>query len=306
MQCDDTTCVLPEGVDLEVSGTVTATRGAFDSLEVAGRCPMGYEQDPSEAGFTLCRQEVAAGRFDEMVKVGPFWVDKYEMSVWANSDCTGAQFGDTANNWAIQGNGSDFAVNDVYGCSIANETPTRFVTWFQAAQSCLASGKYLCRNAEWQLAALGTPDPDTVAPIATDPVCNIWDGLLPRGAEWGVPNTITRTGSAEECISNAGANDMVGNLAEWVEEWGVSPYDSLANDYAAAFSWPPYDYGDDATWGINGRAYDGVEYVEGLPVAVIRGGDWADGSAAGVYAISYMNAPSTSEWRRGARCCRGY
>ena len=41
-----------------------------------------------------------AGGTDRMVKVGDFWIDKYEMSAWQNADCTGTQYGASADNWS--------------------------------------------------------------------------------------------------------------------------------------------------------------------------------------------------------------
>ena len=303
--CSGGVCQVPDGADLLVNGTISASHGSFDSVYFNRDCPMGYQRDETETGFILCKREVDSGRFDEMVKVGSFWIDKYETSVWDGSDCAGQQIGAVLNDWSVQGNGSDFALNDVYGCSLYDVVPTRFVTWFQAAQSCLASGKRLCRNAEWQMASLGTPDNETEVPA--NPVCNIWSGLLPASAiVWGVEGMITRTGNAAQCISNIGANDMIGNLAEWVEEWGIGGKDWQEDDVSGTAPWPGSAYNVDGTWGIDGRAFNGNEFINGLPAAVVRGGDWEDGIAAGAYAISFFNAPSTSEWRMGTRCCLSY
>jgi len=39
--------------------------------------------------------------------------------------------------------------------------PSGCITWFQANQACLLSGKRLLTNREWQGAAASTPDPGT-------------------------------------------------------------------------------------------------------------------------------------------------
>src|SRR5262249_43834089 len=52
----------------------------------------------------------------------------------------------------------------VYALSIPGVKPTACITWFQANQACLLSGKRLLTNREWQGAATGTPDPGTRTP----------------------------------------------------------------------------------------------------------------------------------------------
>ena len=128
--------------------------GTFDTLDVnhltvamsiwLPECPSGYERDTGRADIVLCTN----GR-DEMVKVGDFWVDRYEASVWSAADCTGTQYGNT-DDWAtVAGtfpyHGS-FTV-PLYACSVTGVTPSRYLTWFQAQAACTASGKHLITNA---------------------------------------------------------------------------------------------------------------------------------------------------------------
>jgi hypothetical protein len=47
----------------------------------------------------------------------------------------------------------------VYAVSIPGVLPSACLSWFQANQACLLSGKRLLTNREWQGAAAGTPDP---------------------------------------------------------------------------------------------------------------------------------------------------
>jgi hypothetical protein len=97
----------------------------------------------------------------------------------------------------------------VYAVSIPGVMPARFITWFQAGAAARNADKRLPTNAEWQVAALGTPDTGGADDEAT--TCNT-DGDAP--AEGPTP-----TGSRAGCVSDVGAFDMAGNLWEWVADW---------------------------------------------------------------------------------------
>src|SRR5262249_26609182 len=97
---------------------------------------------------------------------------------------------------------------DVYAVSIAGVQPAGWIGWSQAQAAARNSHKRLPTNAEWQAAALGTPDPQGL-PGAED--CNTF----------GSAND--PTGSRANCVSDVGAFDMVGNVQEWVTEWAPTP-----------------------------------------------------------------------------------
>jgi len=227
-----------------------------------------------------------------MVKVGSFCIDKYEASVWTEEAGAGTQIGQSSDNYDASCGGTD--TGNAFACyaySQAAVTPARYITWFQAQQACGNAGKRLCTNAEWQMAAAGTPDPGADGGVDG---CNV--------ASSGTPAT---TGAHSACVSRWDAYDMIGNLWEWVADWYVAGtnYANSGLDGTAYTNWPT-GYGSDTTWNVGGRAYNGTAWVDGLPAAAIRGGCWGNGTYAGVFAFYVHNAPSSWSNSIGFRCCK--
>jgi formylglycine-generating enzyme required for sulfatase activity len=150
-------------------------------------------------------------------------------------------------------------------------TPSRFLTWFQAAAAARNAGKRLPTNAEWQAAALGTPDP----------------GASPGPADCNTNSAGPRlTGARATCVSDVGAFDMVGNVWEWVADW--VPLSTTC--VPALFA------GD-----LNCLA--GASTTAG-PGALFRGGGFSNGTNAGVFAVYGSLSPSGSSEGVGFRAAR--
>ena len=227
-----------------------------------------------------------SGCLPDSVKVGPACIDKYEASVWRTQNATviqkiqlgtvtgadltaagavqlGLTSGDLdANGCPVTGNGCV----DVYAVSIPGVLPAQFISWFQAAAAARNAGKRLPTNAEWQAAALGTPDG----------VCNVASGAL------------AATGSLASCVSDVGAFDMVGNLREWVADWVPrSP---------ACGSWGSFS--DDIQC-LAGAA------TTGAPGALTRGGSFLiDGTNVGVFTVRGLDPPFSVIISFGFRAAR--
>lgn len=79
------------------------------------------------------------------------------------------------------------------------------MSWPQAAAACRNAGKRLLSNEEWQVAALGTPNP---GPAGGDgaTACKTDDASIPPA---GSPEL---TGNAPSCVSDVGIFDMLGNV----------------------------------------------------------------------------------------------
>jgi hypothetical protein len=228
----------------------------------------------------------------DMVKVGPTCIDKYEASVWyvpsalstliqkirlgtvtaadLGADWVPApvQLGLAAGDLASFGcpaTGNDAGCKDVYAVSIPGVLPARFITWFQAAAAARNAGKRLPTNAEWQAAALGTPEG----------LCNTSSGVLHA------------TGTTAGCVSHVGAFDMVGNLGEWVADWVPRS--------TACGSWGGFSDDDQC---LGGAA------TTGDPGALFRGGDFSRGTFAGVFAVYGFFTPSDAFNFLGFRAAR--
>lgn len=213
----------------------------------------------------------------DSIRVGVTCLDKYEASVWdvppenvslirkirlgtvtlAELQAGAMQRGAPTDDYGSACIDSGAGCVNLYAVSIPGVTPSRHITWFQATAAARNAGKRLPTNAEWQAAALGTPDG---APC-----------IVAGGPPGGL------TGSAG-CVSNTGQFDMVGNLSEWVADW------TLLNPGLPCVT---------GFYGSNDfNCLSGLVAANG-PGAIVRGGNFQDGLAAGAFAVGAL--PPTFE-----------
>lgn len=271
-----------------------------DQVGVNNDCPVGYELDPgSPSSRRYCRKSFAPGVIDEVVRVGDgpssFWIDRYEAMICdaRSGPCSGLINNRGPSDLTTRGlppNGRWVTVGGVpplFARSLnATNPPVRWVTWFQADALCRASGKRLPTGSEWLAAARGTggTSGDLGCLVSATDARDI------------------ATGSA--CTSEWGAQDMVGNVAEWTAEW----YASLALDRAPdagilTHSWPA-EYNDDNTYNITSlaRHSSAGSAGPGLPSAASRGGGFNEGSGAGVFELDLSESPAYIGQSIGFRC----
>jgi formylglycine-generating enzyme required for sulfatase activity len=295
-----------------------------DQAGVNNDCPAGYAKstDPGDAAFTVCRRTLSGTRFDEVVKVGTgasaFWIDRYEASVWDNEFTTGSQLFNNRNSsstafppngqWRSRGRTVTIGAAPTppaYAFSISNVMPAGNITWFQAVEACAASGKALPTGGEWLRSAQGTDDSGDIA--WSDGSCRNNPGSLgdvPRNAGLGVL-----------CRSGWGAQDMIGNLFEWTDEWYAGSGNSLsipATDggfpgTSAGFvnvnvqNWSS-GYNEDTTTNVATYNQNGEREVVGVPSAAARGGYWSSHTGAGIFSLYLSYAPSSFSRGWGFRC----
>lgn len=241
----------------------------------------------------------------DAVVAGSVCVDRYEASVWRVPDpattnanlirgirlgratraellAAGAvRLGAAGDDYAPCGDDGQRCADDIYAVSLPSEIPAANITWFQAEEACANSGKRLLTNAEWQVAANGSPDP---GPDDGTTDCN----SASRG-------TVTLTGSRSRCVSARGAFDMVGNLFEWVSDW--VPLSTFCPNWG--------DLSDDVMC-LAGASTTGSGPGTVLPGpgAVLRGGSYLGDSTDGPLTVVATVVPSRSDESIGFRCAR--
>jgi formylglycine-generating enzyme required for sulfatase activity len=229
-----------------------------------------------------------------MVESGATCIDAYEASLWKFTDApciklikTGKDLPASCLAGAVQVgiSGVDYTdaqcqfngggCKNIFALSLPDVIPARSINYFIAAAACRNSGKRLPSNAEWQAAALGTPDP--------------WPQTDPNQCNLNSPS-IALTGSRSLCVSDVGAFDMVGNVIEFVADWGP-----LAT---TGTNWDVFILGFGGDVSNMGGSPNGTIY--GLPGTTLRGGSFAiapnsggTGERAGVYAIDQNGAPNS-------------
>ena len=239
----------------------------------------------------------------DSVVSGARCMDKYEASVWRVPNPTTANRGlvariqqgtataaDLANGRATQlgvGGTNDYApcavnglncVNDNYAVSLPGATPSATITWFQALQACTNAGKRLPSNAEWQEAVAGTPDPGPDNGVTDCNTNSVFAAVT--------------TGSRSGCVSAPGAFDMVGNLHEWVADWvprstGCTQWLSLSGSIRS----------------LDDQCFAGAG-TTGEPGALLRGGNFFNGSTDGPLTVFGTIGPSSAGADVGFRCAR--
>jgi formylglycine-generating enzyme required for sulfatase activity len=219
---------------------------------------------------------------------GGFCIDKYEASPGLN-----CAYQEVSNQNETRVNLSQ---SDCQPISLANARPWRFISQAQAMSACAKAGKRLPTDEEWYLASLGTPDKEKDWTMDDCQVKNNWD------SQPGL------TSSAKNCVSAAGAYDMIGNIWEWVKG-------EIKNGYYNDTKLPPSGY-------IKSVDTSGLPLETDIKIAdpnfngdylwikdtetrgIARGGYWNNQGEAGIYSMYLVSLPSFTGTGVGFRCAK--
>jgi formylglycine-generating enzyme required for sulfatase activity len=261
---------LLKGSLIGVGALVLSTLGLFAADSLQG-IDGGIGNLASLQGGGMCPQGMDAFKGPD----GVICVDRYESS--AAESCP------NRNPRNVMESEKNASTKGCYAASVEKASPWTFITLTQAQRVCAESGKRLPTSDEWYALALGTDETS----------CFV-KGDAPR-----------QTGS-DLCISSAGAQDMIGNVWEWVNETvqGVQfsdrtlpqeGYVSEADASGIAIATDPDTgselYGSDYFWSKSDGTF-----------GMIRGGFYGSGSDAGLYTVNASVPPNFATQGVGFRC----
>jgi formylglycine-generating enzyme required for sulfatase activity len=172
--------------------------------------------------------------------------------------------------------------------SVPDVNPWTNVPQHQAELLCARVGKRLPSNGEWYRAAMGTPD-------RVEGGCVIGKTGISRADATG----------EERCVSSAGAEDMVGNVWEWVSETvEEGMYDSRQLPPEGYVSEVAADGVPSKTSPVPDLAFGSDQFFldSGGVRGMMRGGFWGMSEKAGVYTVNAAVAPTFTGDAIGFRC----
>jgi formylglycine-generating enzyme required for sulfatase activity len=218
------------GLACGADGVCRADGLADGGAKCSSDCPTGEMVTVQAGSFVMgCNSAVDLEcNSDESpyhtVDVPAFEIDKYEVTtadyqVCVDSGvCTAANTGESCN----------------YGVPERESHPINCVDWNQAKAYCEWAGKRLPTEAEWEKAARGTDG--RKYPWGNSPTvrCDfaVMDDSAAGGIGCGSGGTMP-VGSMPAGASPYGAEDMVGNVWEWVEDWYHDSYSGAPTDGSA-------------------------------------------------------------------------
>ncbi len=218
-------------------------------------------------------------------KFGGYCIDMYEAS---RPDATSVSAGSDSTHNAT---------------SKPNVLPWAAVTQLVARTACANALKHLCTSEEWLGAVnikgvvynlpTGAGSATRIPSVSTDSsACNTYSQCAP-----------CQTGSHLDCVSSENVYDMIGNVAEWVNETvtTINPC-SGSSSYCYINNTRGWQTG---TANTNKYGSDGVYFLAGVSTgrAVYRGGKWVSGADAGPFYAGVIYDASSSDGSIGFRCC---
>jgi formylglycine-generating enzyme required for sulfatase activity len=272
----------------DLRNAIESQQAALNAMQLPD-CPMGYLRDSTApASMVVCKKGS-----DEVVRVATggeaFWIDRYEASIWSDASGTETQFGATVSDYPTSFPSNGQYTTSLYAVSKAGVRPSAFCSWYQADAACEASGKVLPTGEQWIRAARNTID------------SGINDGTQGFCATSADASRATGLGK-DNCVSQWGAEDMIGNLWEWTADWFATlpTGTDVPPGYWSVLGDPSFN--GDLTQNIASQTLVSDVLLVTSPAAACRGGSKLEGDGAGVFALSLYVAPPYRGAIVGFRC----
>ena len=217
----------------DVASAIKGGDGADMVLVPAGEFWMGstaaeIDRACKQGGGIGCENQSKKELPRHRVDLDAFYLDRYEVTnafferfVTATGHRTTAEREGFA--YALRGpqwnkvSGASWHAPSGPGSSAAPDHPVVQVSWDDASAYCRWAGKRLPTEAEWEKAARSTDGRQY-------PWGEQWDRARANVNENPGRGTTAPVGSYPNGVSPYGAQDMAGNVWEWVADWYVSDY----------------------------------------------------------------------------------
>ncbi len=225
------------GVDAPSSDARGTDAPAVDAPLPDGAVPRPDDMVLVPAGQFVMGSDPGEGASDELpehrVVLSAYYFDRHEVTNADYRACVDAG-ACTAPSTVRSSTRADYFTNPAY-----DAYPVIRVSWYQASDYCAWRGKRLPTEAEWEMAARGACD--VVAPAScgpedertfpwgeAPPSCALANFDAPGGA--CVPGGDTDAVGARSPAGDSpyGAQDMSGNVFEWVADWYFWDYSDCA------------------------------------------------------------------------------
>ena len=271
-ECDG---IVLNGETCQSLGHVPGALGCSDNCayDISGCTPPGMVVVP-EGEFTMGSNKYANERPIRQVKVGTFYIDQTEVTVSDYAACVSVGVCSEPNpgescNWLVVGR---------------ENHPVNCVDWNHAVSYCGwvdGGAKRQPTEAEWEKAARGTDARTYPWGGSPEPSCShvVMEDAAAGGDGCGNGSTMEVGSKSPSGDSPYGAQDMSGNVWEWVADWYADSYD--AGDT------------DNPTGPAKGT------------FRVLRGGPWGS-IGPNVFRVAYraITPPTASNEYSGFRCAR--
>ena len=174
----------------------------------AGALRMGSTEEDIAVAMQLCPQcpeeSFARETPAHVVFLDAFFMDRHEATTGDYAEFLKAAKRQAPDHWD-EGSQAKHAQMPVIG-----------VTWDDAVEYCKSKGKRLPTEAEWEKAARGIDG--RRYPWGNDRANLFWANF-DKCCIWAGYSLLTAVGSLEKGASPYGAQDMAGNVREWVQDW---------------------------------------------------------------------------------------